>query len=177
MQIQFGSCLLELSQGDIVQQPTDAIVNATDADLAAVDGGAVHDHGGPGIVEEIKRHYPDGCEVGNAVATMAGDLPCRCVFHAVGPVWGGGRKEEKNALQSAYRSCLRLAIQYRCDSIAFPAISTGTFGYPADLAASHSLEAVRDFLIERKAPGQVRFVLATEGMYGAYARALDELIA
>jgi O-acetyl-ADP-ribose deacetylase (regulator of RNase III) len=178
MQIRFGPCLLELQQGDITEQSVDAIVNAANSELAGGGGvdGAIHRVGGSKIMSETNRLYPDGCPTGSAVATTAGELSARFVFHAVGPVWGGGRKGEQELLQSAYKTCLELATQNECESIAFPAISAGVYGYPADLAATHSLTAVRDFLIENKAPQCVRFVLFGEGMYGAYSLALDEMI-
>lgn len=179
MQINFGPCLLELRRGDITDQPTDAIVNAANAALAGGGGvdGAIHRTAGAAVMAETQQKYPDGCPTGSAVATGAGNLPNKRIFHAVGPIWAGGRKDEQSLLQSAYRSCLELAIDNDCQSIAFPAISTGAYNYPADLAATHSLEAVRDFLIEQKKPELVRFVLFSEGLYGAFAFALDELIA
>ncbi|MFK7817080.1 MAG: macro domain-containing protein [Planctomycetaceae bacterium] len=178
MQIRFGPCLLELRQGDITDQSVDAIVNAANAELAGGSGvnGAVQRVGGPAIMADTSRLYPDGCPTGSAVVSTAGQLPSRYIFHAVGPVWGGGRQGEEDLLRSAYTTCLELAIQHECTSIAFPAISAGVYGYPADLAANHSLSAVRNFLVERKAPQHVRFVLFSEGMYGAYALALDEII-
>lgn len=178
MQIRFGDCLLELQQGDITQQTTDAIVNAANSALAGGGGvdGAIHKVGGPTIMDETDRLYPDGCPTGTAVASAAGDLPSRFVFHAVGPIWAGGRQNEEALLKSAYQQCLELAIEHNCSSIAFPALSTGAFNYPADRAANHSLEIVREFLIEHKSPSQVVFVLFSQGMYGAYSRALDSLI-
>jgi len=179
MQIRFGPCLLELTHGDITQQETDAIVNAANRALAGGGGvdGAIHRAGGPSIMDETNRRYPEGCPTGQAVITAAGRLPCRFVIHSVGPVWNGGTSDEQALLESAYTSSLALAVEYECHSVAFPAISTGAFSYPADLAATHSLAAVRDYLIQDKSPAHVLFVLFDSGMYGAYARALDELIA
>lgn len=179
MQIRFGPCLLELTHGDITQQKTDAIVNAANSALAGGGGvdGAIHRAGGPLIMKETDRRYPDGCPTGQAVITAAGELPCRFVIHTVGPVWSGGVADEESLLRTAYTSSLKLAVEYECQTVAFPAISTGVYGYPADLAATHSLTAVRDFLVQNKSPQHVRFVLFDSGMYGAYARALDELIA
>lgn len=178
MQIQFGPCLLQLSQGDITDQRVDAIVNAANSALAGGGGvdGAIHAAGGPTIMEETKTRYPDGCPTGSAVPTSAGSIDCRYILHAVGPIWGGGRQNERTLLKSTYRACLELANQLECQSVAFPAISTGAYRYPADLAATHALEAVREFLIENRSPERVRFVLFSEGMYGAFAHALDQLI-
>ena len=179
MQIRFGPCLLELTHGDITQRSTDAIVNAANSALAGGGGvdGAIHQAGGPSIMDETNRRYPQGCPTGQAVISAAGRLPCRFVIHTVGPVWNGGTSDEQTLLKSSYTSSLALAVEYECLSVAFPAISTGVYGYPADLAATHSLAAVRDFLIQHKSPTHVLFVLFDSGMYGAYARALDELIA
>ncbi|RMG37513.1 MAG: O-acetyl-ADP-ribose deacetylase [Planctomycetota bacterium] len=170
---------MELVQGDITKQQVDAIVNAANSRLAGGGGvdGAIHRAAGPTLMEETRRRYPDGCPTGDAVVTSAGNLPAKYVFHAVGPVWRGGNAREKELLQSCYRRCLELAIENGCESIAFPAISTGAYGYPMDLAAEHSLQAVIDFLREHGKPKLVRFVLFGEGAYGAYCRALEELMA
>ncbi len=178
MQVRFGPCLLELKHGDIAIQETDAIVNAANSALAGGGGvdGAIHDAAGPSIMEETQKRYPDGCPTGEAVVTSAGSLACQYIVHTVGPIWRGGQRDEVRLLKSAYSSSLSRAVELDCQSIAFPAISTGAYNYPADLAATHSLEAVRDFLIEYKAPKHARFVLFSEGMYGAFAHALDELI-
>jgi O-acetyl-ADP-ribose deacetylase len=173
-----GECTLELVQGDITCQQVDAIVNAANAKLAGGGGvdGAIHRAGGGEIMAETDRLYPDGCPTGSAVASTAGNLPAKFVFHAVGPVWRGGQKGEPEQLQSVYRRCLELALERDCDSIAFPAISTGVYGYPMDLAAEHSLTTVIDFLRERQAPRRVRFVLFGSGALGAFSRVLEELL-
>ena len=177
MLVEFGPCRLELAQGDITRHQVDAIVNAANTDLAGGGGvdGAVHSAAGSVLMKETERLYPKGCPTGSAVATIAGDLPARYVFHAVGPVWRGGHSGEPVKLRSVYRRCLELAIEHSCGSIAFPAISTGVYGYPIDLAAEASLGTVREFLIEHEKPGLVRFVLFGSGAYGAYARALEAM--
>ena len=177
MQIRVNNCLIELAQGDITHQDTDAIVNAANSRLAGGGGvdGAIHRAGGPSIMEETDRKYPDGCPTGAAVASAAGDLKAKYVFHAVGPVWKGGLSGEPELLASAYTSCLQLAIEHDCSSIAFPAISTGVYGYPRDLAAEHSLTAIRDFLAEYDRPQLVRLVLFDPGAYGAFARVLEDM--
>jgi len=173
-----GESRIELVVGDITRQQVDAIVNAANSALAVGGGvdGAIHRAAGRGLSDEAARRYPEGCPTGQAVATSAGLLPSRFVFHAVGPVWKGGRQGEPELLAGAYRRCLELAIEHGCESIAFPAISTGIYGYPIDLAAKSSLQAVREFLVARGRPAVVRFVLFSEGAYGAFARALDAMI-
>ena len=177
MNMQFGDCRIELVIGDITSQQVAAIVNAANRDLAGGGGvdGAIHRAAGPTLMQQTQSEYPDGCATGSAVATTAGDLPAQFVFHAVGPIWQGGRRDEPDALASAYRTCLELAVERTCESIAFPAISTGVYGYPVDLAAITSLTTVRDFLIENDQPAVVRFVLFSEGHYGSFARVLQTM--
>lgn len=179
MQLKCGECLIELVQGDITQQSVDAIVNAANSALAGGGGvdGAIHDAGGPALMEETRRRYPDGCPTGSAVATEGGNLPARYVLHAVGPIWGGGVRGERDLLQSTFRTCLELARNLGCRSVAFPAISAGAFGYPMDLAAEDALGVVCEDLTEHGQPVLVRFVLFGEGAYGAFARVLEEMAA
>lgn len=177
MLVQFGTCRIELVQGDITRQQVDAIVNAANPALMGGGGvdGAIHRLGGPTLMEETRTKYPDGCPTGSAVPTTAGRLPARFVFHAVGPVWRGGVAGEPDLLSSAYRRCLELAVEHSCHSIAFPAISTGVYGYPMDLAAENSLATVREFLLKQRQPEMVRFVLFDPGSFGAFARALEAM--
>ena len=177
MTVIFNDCRLQLLQGDITRQAVDAVVNAANSQLAGGGGvdGAIHRAAGPSLMEETDAKYPEGCPTGSAVATGGGKLDCRYVFHAVGPRWRGGVKGEPELLKSAYRNCLELAVKHQCRSIAFPAISTGVYGYPMDLAAEHSLAAVREFLEREGRPSDVRFVLFDAGAYGAYSRVLDEM--
>ncbi|MBM81371.1 MAG: O-acetyl-ADP-ribose deacetylase [Planctomycetaceae bacterium] len=179
MIVQFGDCRIELVQGDITQQEVDAIVNAANSALMGGSGvdGAIHRVGGPSIMAETDSLYPNGCPTGSAVPSTAGNLSAKYVLHAVGPVWHGGTKGESEMLASAYRTCLELAVQNGCKSIAFPALSTGVYGYPMDLAAEQSLSVAREFLIEKKKPSVVRFVLFGDGAYGAFARVLESLTA
>jgi O-acetyl-ADP-ribose deacetylase len=174
----FYECRLELVQGDITRQETDAIVNAANSQLAGGGGvdGAIHRAAGPALMEATDRNYPDGCPTGSAVATSGGDLPAKYVFHAVGPVWRGGMQGEEQQLRTAWQTCLELAVERDCRSVAFPAISTGVYGYPVDLAAQASLETVRDFLVEHRRPELVRVVLFGEGAYGAFSRVLEEMV-
>ncbi|MDZ4688180.1 MAG: O-acetyl-ADP-ribose deacetylase [Planctomycetaceae bacterium] len=181
MNVQFGPHRVQLVQGDITRQVADAIVNAANSALAGGGGvdGAIHRAGGPTLMEETRRRYPLGCPTGDAVATGAGQLSAKFVFHAVGPVWRGGHQGEPALLRSAYRRCLELAAEHRCGSIAFPAISTGVYGYPIDLAAEHSLDEVTRFLTADtlRSPLETRFVLFDAGAYAAYSRVLETLLA
>lgn len=178
MIVRIGNSKLQLVQGDITQQHVDAIVNAANAQLAGGGGvdGSIHAAGGPQIMAETDEKHPEGCPTGSAVASNAGRLSAKYVFHAVGPMWRGGREGEPALLQSSYRKCLQLAIDLDCQSIAFPAISTGVYGYPIDLAANVSLQTCIDFLKWHKQPGEVRFILFSEGAFGAYARSLGTLV-
>ncbi|MCA9047803.1 MAG: macro domain-containing protein, partial [Planctomycetaceae bacterium] len=153
----------------------DAIVNAANAQLAGGGGvgGAIHRAGGRAIMDDTDARYPEGCPIGSAVISSAGLLSAKCVIHAVGPVWGGGQRNEPVQLASAYRTALQLAVEHKCDSIAFPAISCGVYGYPLDLAANIALKTCIDFQKWHKKPAEVRFVLFSEGVFGAFARSLE----
>jgi O-acetyl-ADP-ribose deacetylase (regulator of RNase III) len=169
---------LELVEGDITQQHVDAIVNAANSRLAGGGGvdGAIHRRGGPGIMQETDRLYPDGCPTGSAVISGAGNLPAKYVLHAVGPVWGGGSRGEGELLASAHRRCLELALEHDCRSIAFPAISTGVYGYPLELAARVAIRTAAAFVQEHGRPELVRFVLFGRPAYDAFALVLAELV-
>jgi O-acetyl-ADP-ribose deacetylase (regulator of RNase III) len=177
MKVQFGVCRVELIIGDITEQIVDAIVNAANQKLAGGGGvdGAIHRAGGPSLMQETDEMYPAGCPTGSAVATSAGNLRAKYVFHAVGPWWNGGMRVERGLLKSAYFKCLELAVEHQCDSVALPAISTGAYRYPVDLAAEDSLSATREFLLEHQKPSLVRFVLFNEGILGAFSRVLDAM--
>jgi O-acetyl-ADP-ribose deacetylase (regulator of RNase III) len=131
--------------GDLTTQEVDAIVNAANEQLAPGAGvsGAIHAAGGREIFDEAARL--GGCPTGQARATGAGRLPARHVIHAVGPVWHGGGAGEAELLASAYRTSLELAEELGCRTIAFPALSTGIYGYPVEKAAPVAVDAVRPF--------------------------------
>src|SRR5438046_1120445 len=140
--------LLELVQGDITKQDTDAIVNAANTSLLGGGGvdGAIHRAGGPAILEQCRRL--GGCETGQAKATTAGRLPARYVIHTVGPVWRGGRSGEDELLASCHRSSLELAASLGCATVALPAISTGAYGFPVQRAARVALAATAAAIAE-----------------------------
>ena len=150
--------------GDITAEHVDAIVNAANSTLFGGGGvdGAIHGAGGPAILEacrEIRRtRYPQGLPTGEAVITTAGNLPANHVIHTVGPIYGkhGGREAE--LLAECYRNSLALAVDHSLTSIAFPAISTGVYGYPADEAATVASQALADFLARDETLAAVRLV-------------------
>jgi O-acetyl-ADP-ribose deacetylase len=138
---------LELVHGDITLERVDAIVNAANESLLGGGGvdGAIHRVGGPSILEECR--VLGGCATGDVRATGAGYLTARVVLHAVGPVWRGGTHGEPGLLASCHRRALELARELECGSIAFPAISTGVYGYPVDRAAVVALATIREHAI------------------------------
>lgn len=147
-------------QGDLTKQCVDAIVNAANSSLLGGGGvdGAIHRAGGPKILEECQaiRARQGGCATGQAVITGAGNLPCQFVIHTVGPVWRGGHNGESEQLASCYRESLLLARQHSLRSIAFPCISTGIYGFPAELAAPIAVATARLFEGEFE---EIRFVV------------------
>jgi O-acetyl-ADP-ribose deacetylase (regulator of RNase III) len=162
--------VIEAVRGDITEQAVDAIVNAANERLLGGGGvdGAIHRAGGPEILDECRRL--GGCATGDAKATSGGRLPARYVIHAVGPVWRGGEEGEADLLASCHRRSLEIAAELGCRSVAFPAISTGVYGYPVDLAAPVAVAAVREGL--RPPVELVRFVLFDDAALAAYASAL-----
>lgn len=155
---------LVVATGDITTFTGDAIVNAANSSLLGGGGvdGAIHAAGGGAILSacrEIRRSiYPDGMPTGEAVATTAGDMRCHHVIHTVGPVWHGGGRGEKEDLAKAYASSLRVAIGKGASSIAFPAISTGVYGFPKKLAASVVHATIGEFLSNHDSPARIYLV-------------------
>ncbi len=177
MQLKIQGRTLQLTLGDITQQQVDAIVNAANSQLAGGGGvdGAIHRRGGPAIMADTNRKYPEGCPTGSAVISTAGELPARYVIHAVGPRWNGGRSGEAESLAGAYQKSLQLAAEHGCQAIALPAISCGIYGYPVDQACRIALATTKAFLEQDPTVEHARFVLFSEGILGAFAAALDEL--
>jgi O-acetyl-ADP-ribose deacetylase len=168
---------IELVEGDITTERLDAIANAANEALRGGGGvdGAIHRAAGPGMLEELQRRYPNGTSTGTAVATDGHDLPARWVLHAVGPVWRGGDQGEEALLDGAYRSCMRLADELGAQSVGFPAISMGIYGYPADEGARVAVSAVADHLRGETGIELVRFVLFSDETHGHFADALATL--
>ena len=151
-----------LVQGDITRQEVDAIVNAANSSLLGGGGvdEAIHRAGGPAIFDECR--LLGGCETGDAKATTAGDLAAKHVIHTVGPIWHGGDQGEAELLASCYRRSLEVADELGCRTLAFPAISTGVYGYPVELAAEVALGTTQDELEKRSRIDDVLFVLFSD---------------
>jgi len=143
---------LVITTGDITAMEVDAIVNAANSTLLGGGGvdGAIHRAGGPAILEECRKirqtRYPEGLPTGQAVATTGGRLKAKYVIHTVGPVWHGGKQGEDTLLQDAYRNSLKLAESLGVKTIAFPAISTGVYGFPKDRAAKLVATVMKEYL-------------------------------
>jgi O-acetyl-ADP-ribose deacetylase (regulator of RNase III) len=165
---------LELVRGDITEQAVDAVVNAANSSLLGGGGvdGAIHRKGGPEILAACRAlrasHYGKGLRTGQAVATTAGRLPARWVIHTVGPVWSAS-EDRSDLLASCYRESLRVADELGARTVAFPAISTGIFGWPLDDGARIAIEAVRT---TDTAVVEARFVLFDDRAYAAFAAQL-----
>jgi O-acetyl-ADP-ribose deacetylase (regulator of RNase III) len=178
MEKQFpGGKILRLVVGDITRVPADAIVNAANSALRGGGGvdGAIHRAGGPAIMRELDQIRPKtgGCPTGRAVATTAGNLPATYVFHAVGPIYRGGRQNEPELLASCYRTCLAMAEERGVATISFPSISTGAYGYPLQEAAAIALETVSEHLARKGSKvGEVIFVLFAQSDYEVYKKVL-----
>jgi O-acetyl-ADP-ribose deacetylase (regulator of RNase III) len=165
--------VIEAVRGDITEQAIDAIVNAANSSLLGGGGvdGAIHRAGGPAILEECR--LLGGCATGDAKATSGGRLPARHVIHTVGRVWHGGDGDEAELLASCHRRALEVAAELGCVSVAFPAISTGVYGYLVELAAQVAVAAVSKAL--RPPVELVRFVLFGDDAFDAFERALKGL--
>jgi O-acetyl-ADP-ribose deacetylase (regulator of RNase III) len=179
-EVQINGRTIELKMGDISRQSVDAIVNAANSRLAGGGGvdGAIHRAGGPSIMAETDERYPEGCPMGSAVISGAGNLTSKYVIHAVGPFWNGGDRGEAESLGRAYESALALADAHDCGSIALPALSTGAYRYPIDEAAAVALRTTATFLrgLAEDRPLQiVRFVLFSDAAVSAFRDALAKI--
>lgn len=175
---------LELIHGDIMDAEVDAIVNPTDIVLSG--GGGLDQVIRQAAGEEVDRACKDirdlygGCQTGEAVITAAGNFSVKHIIHTVGPIWIGGKIGEPKLLESCHRECLQLAMKKGIQSIAFPAISTGTFRYPLEKAAPIALKTVTEFVEQTQRhddslPRLIQFFLFQEEAYMCYVKALSAL--
>ncbi|MDX6211225.1 MAG: O-acetyl-ADP-ribose deacetylase [Frankiales bacterium] len=170
------SCVPEirLRTGDITHETVDVVVNAANSSLLGGGGvdGAIHARGGPVILAECRQirreRYATGLPVGEAVATTAGDLPAHWVVHTVGPVWSASH-DQSDLLAACHRNSLAVADELGATSIAFPAISTGVYGYPQEAAAEVALATVRECLPGLAHLQEIRFVLFSQQAYDTWA--------
>jgi O-acetyl-ADP-ribose deacetylase len=162
--------------GDITKEAVDAVVNAANSTLLGGGGvdGAIHRAGGPEIVkecQEIRRtQHPDGLPTGEAVITTAGKMAAKRVIHTAGPVYGRGGEEKAELLAACYWNSLKLAAEKGLTTIAFPAISTGVYGYPSDEAAKVSSETIKKFLNADSSIKQVRLVFFSQSDADAFLK-------
>lgn len=174
--IQINNTIIELVQGDITQQDTDAIVNAANSSLLGGGGvdGAIHRAAGPELLAETRTL--GGCNTGDAKITSGHKLAARHVIHAVGPVYRPRDPEVARLLESAYHRSIEIAREHGLKTIAFPAISTGVYGYPLDEAAPLALRTVMDYISQHDGFRLVRFVLFDATAFQAFADALEKLV-
>ena len=165
---------MELIRGDITLLDVDAIVNAANTSLLGGGGvdGAIHSAAGPDLLAECKTLK--GCETGQAKITKGYRLKAKYVIHTVGPVWQGGSGDENMLLASCYQNCLTIAEEKKLKTLAFPAISTGVYGYPINLAALIAVSETKRFLKKNSYPEKVIFVAFGEESYEIYRKLLDQ---
>jgi len=175
MEIRIGKSRLELVQGDITSEETDALVNAANSGLVGGGGvdGAIHRAGGPAIMAECRKI--GHCPTGQAVITTGGNLKARYVIHTVGPIYRGGVHGEAELLAGAYRESLKLASARNLKSLSFPAISAGVYGYPLREAARVALTTVMEYLKTHDDIKLVRFVLFDRRTFDTFSAVLGDL--
>jgi len=161
-----------LEIGDITKQKVDAIVNAANSTLLGDGGvdGAIHRAAGPKLLEECRTLK--GCPTGEARITKGYNLPAKFVIHTVGPVWHGGNTNEEKLLAGCYKNSLKLAKKNRIKSIAFPAISTGVYGFPSDRAANIAVKTVKEFLEKDDTFEKIIFICFDEKTYQYYQNSI-----
>ena len=171
---------LVVTTGDITAITTQAVVNAANSSLLGGGGvdGAIHRMGGSSILDECreirKKSYPRGLPPGEAVVTRAGNLPAEYVIHTVGPVWHGGTRNEEETLKNCYTNSLKIALKLSVKDIAFPAISTGVYGFPKDRAAVIVFHVMCDFLKRNKIPQTVYLVFYSAADAESFIRSIGE---
>ena len=169
-----GQSKIAVIQGDITQQRVDAIVNAANNSLLGGGGvdGAIHRAAGPQLLAECRQLK--GCETGDAKITQGYNLPAKWVIHTVGPVWKGGNYGEDELLAICYRNCLAIAEQYQIETIAFPAISTGIYGFPVARAAKIAITEIQAFLASNHALKQIVLVCFSQDAYDCFTKAVQQ---
>ena len=167
---------IQIVEGDITKLHVDAIVNAANRSLLGGGGvdGAIHRAAGPKLLAECRKL--GGCETGEAKITKGYNLPAQWVIHTVGPIWQGGTKGEPELLANCYRNSLNLASQHHIRTIAFPAISTGAYGYPLHLAAEIALKETKNFLDEDNAIEKVMMICFGPKAYHHFQKVYNHLI-
>jgi len=172
MEITINETAIVIVCGDITKETTDAIVNAANKDLVGGGGvdGAIHSAGGPAIMDECRKI--GGCPTGQAVITTAGKLTAKYVIHTVGPVYSGGNKGEADLLLNAYSNSLKLAREKGVQSISFPAISCGVYGYPAEKAARLAINTCIEFAKENNDIKLIRHILFNRQIYDIFSAEL-----
>lgn len=165
---------IKIIQGDITKQDVDAIVNAANSSLLSGGGvdGAIHRAAGPQLLEECKTL--NGCPTGEAKITKGYNLPAKYVIHTVGPVWHGGNRNEDELLSNCYQNSLQLAVETDIQTIAFPAISTGAYGFPIERATRIALQTTQDFLEDNESMEEVIFVCFSDRDYKIYQQLFEE---
>ncbi|MGC9052390.1 MAG: O-acetyl-ADP-ribose deacetylase [Candidatus Hydrogenedens sp.] len=176
-ELKIGNSVIQVVQGDITKETTDAIVNAANKSLLGGGGvdGAIHRAGGPAILEECKKL--GGCETGDAKITTGGRLSAKYVIHTVGPVYRDGKHGEPELLKSCYIRSLEVAVENKIKTVAFPAISCGVYGYPIQEASKIAIYAVKEFLEKHPDCGitLIRFVMFGNDTYLSFSSTLRDL--
>ncbi len=182
MEFKIANATLTLIKGDITDVEADAIVNAANSTLLGGGGvdAAIHNRGGPKILEECKRlrekEWPDGLPTGNAVITSGGNLKAKYVIHTVGPIWHGGLHDEAKLLRRSYWNTLKLASAQGLKTVAFPSISTGSYHFPTEEASRIAVKAIKDYLEKEGKIEKITLVLFSEQDLDIYTKAAKEVL-